>query len=136
MAEETVVGVTENALVAEPGVSGMKKRRAPRRSKVTPEANVALEPSVSEVGSTERKSRRGKQQKPATSTKNKKGQPKVQTVTDVVKPVKIGSTAPVSVANEMAELLQLEEENAQLRRTLAEKLRAENADLRRKLGLS
>lgn len=40
-----------------------------------------------------------------------------------------------SIGEEMADLLQLEEENQKLRRLLAEKLRAENADLRKKLKL-
>jgi hypothetical protein len=35
----------------------------------------------------------------------------------------------------MADLIQLEEENKSLRRNLADKLRAENADLRKRLGL-
>jgi hypothetical protein len=35
----------------------------------------------------------------------------------------------------MGDLLQLEEENKQLRKTLAEKLRTENADLRKRLGV-
>ncbi|HAU73959.1 MAG TPA: SyrB-like regulator, partial [Agrobacterium sp.] len=34
-----------------------------------------------------------------------------------------------------AEFVHLEEENRRLRKLLAEKLRAENADLRRRLGL-
>ncbi|AHK47191.1 putative SyrB-like regulator (plasmid) [Ensifer adhaerens OV14] len=37
--------------------------------------------------------------------------------------------------DEMADLIQLEEENKRLRKTLADKLRAENADLRKRLGL-
>ncbi|SDA93596.1 hypothetical protein [Sinorhizobium sp. NFACC03] len=44
--------------------------------------------------------------------------------------------APVSALDEIADLLQLEEENARLRKTLAEKLRTENADLRKRLGLA
>ena len=43
--------------------------------------------------------------------------------------------APVAALDEMADLIQLEEENKRLRKTLAEKLRAENADLRKRLGL-
>jgi hypothetical protein len=35
----------------------------------------------------------------------------------------------------MVDLIQLEEENKRLRAALAEKLRAENADLRKRLGL-
>lgn len=36
---------------------------------------------------------------------------------------------------ELADLVRLEEENQRLRKLLAEKLRAENADLRKRLGL-
>ncbi|PDT41633.1 transcriptional regulator, partial [Sinorhizobium fredii] len=35
----------------------------------------------------------------------------------------------------LADLVQLEEENQRLRKRLAEKLRAENAELRKRLGL-
>jgi putative transposase len=45
-------------------------------------------------------------------------------------------TTPVAAMDEMADLIQLEEENKRLRKTLAEKLRAENADLRKRLGLN
>jgi putative transposase len=41
-----------------------------------------------------------------------------------------------AVDDEFAEFIQLEEENRRLRKLLAEKLRAENADLRRRLGMS
>lgn len=43
--------------------------------------------------------------------------------------------AAVSEDNEFAEFIQLEEENRRLRKLLAEKLRAENADLRKRLGM-
>lgn len=39
------------------------------------------------------------------------------------------------VGDELADLVQLEEENQRLRKRLAEKLRAENAELRKRLGL-
>ncbi|MDI5929429.1 transposase [Rhizobium leguminosarum] len=45
------------------------------------------------------------------------------------------SAAPVSVDDELAEFIQLEEENRRLRSLLSEKLRAENANLRKRLGL-
>ena len=50
---------------------------------------------------------------------------------------KTGEPATVvsSAGDEMADLLQLEEENQRLRKLLAEKLRSENADLRKKLKL-
>jgi putative transposase len=47
--------------------------------------------------------------------------------------------APVvfaSVDDEFAEFIQLEEENRRLRKLLSEKLRAENADLRKRLGMN
>jgi hypothetical protein len=50
-------------------------------------------------------------------------------------PEQIGSDAATAAGDEMADLLQLEAENQKLRNMLAEKLRAENADLRKKLNL-
>jgi putative transposase len=52
-----------------------------------------------------------------------------------VKAVDQGGDKPVSVGNGLADLVQLEEENQRLRKILAEKLRAENAELRKRLGL-
>lgn len=43
--------------------------------------------------------------------------------------------SPIQGDDELAEFIQLEEENRRLRKLLAEKLRAENADLRRRLGV-
>lgn len=42
---------------------------------------------------------------------------------------------PTAAIDEMMDLLQLEEENQRLRKLLAEKLRSENADLRKRLNL-
>jgi hypothetical protein len=47
----------------------------------------------------------------------------------------VTATTPIVVIYEMADLPQLEEENQRLRKLLGEKLRAENADLRRWLDL-
>lgn len=44
-------------------------------------------------------------------------------------------TRPLVADDELADLFQLEQENVRLRKILAEKLRAENAQLRRRLGL-
>ncbi|UIJ89416.1 hypothetical protein LZK77_31410 (plasmid) [Rhizobium leguminosarum] len=52
-----------------------------------------------------------------------------------VKRVRQPIETPTSAIDEMAELLMLEEENKRLRKSLAEKLRGENADLRKRLGL-
>lgn len=56
-----------------------------------------------------------------------KGPPKAKPAQPTVRP-------PAAV-DEMTELLQLEEENKKLRKALSEKLRAENADLRKRLGM-
>ena len=45
------------------------------------------------------------------------------------------STKPLPVGDELADFVRLEEENQRLRKLLAEKLRAENAELRKRLGL-
>ena len=45
------------------------------------------------------------------------------------------STKLIPAGDELADLVQLEEENQRLRKQLAEKLRAENAELRKRLGL-
>ncbi|PSJ62763.1 transcriptional regulator [Mesorhizobium soli] len=45
------------------------------------------------------------------------------------------AVAPVSEGNDLKDLLALEEENKRLKSLLAERLRKENAELRKKLGL-
>ncbi|MBD9538952.1 SyrB-like regulator [Ensifer sp. ENS04] len=44
------------------------------------------------------------------------------------------TTAPAPVLDDIADLLQLEKENVRLRKALSEKLRSENAELRKRLG--
>ncbi|WP_216333555.1 transposase [Rhizobium sp. X9] len=46
------------------------------------------------------------------------------------------SYSPVAVDDEFAEFIQLEEENRRLRKLLGEKLRTENAELRKRLGIT
>jgi putative transposase len=52
-----------------------------------------------------------------------------------LRPVDQRQEKPAPAGDEFADLVQLEEENQRLRKILAEKLRAENADLRKRLGL-
>uniref|UniRef100_UPI003101B370 transposase n=1 Tax=Neorhizobium sp. EC2-8 TaxID=3129230 RepID=UPI003101B370 len=49
---------------------------------------------------------------------------------------KAAAPASISVDDEFAEFIQLDDENLRLRKLLSAKLRAENADLRRRLGLN
>jgi putative transposase len=51
------------------------------------------------------------------------------------KPVEQKAEKPLPAGEELADLVRLEEENQRLRKILAEKLRAENAELRKRLGL-
>lgn len=53
----------------------------------------------------------------------------------IARPTSVAPARSVTGDDEMAEFLQLEEENRSLRKQLSEKLRAENADLRKRLGL-
>ncbi|UJW77758.1 SyrB-like regulator [Rhizobium sp. SL42] len=46
------------------------------------------------------------------------------------------ASAPANAGDEFADLIQLEEENKTLRKALADKLRQENSDLRKRLGIT
>lgn len=130
MADETLNEVVST----EPDAAAVKKQRAPRRSKVASEVKVADAPSKAEIVVKERKQRGGKVRQPVVATRNGPVGANGKGVT--AKPVKAVANTAGSAKDEMAELLQLEEENKRLRRTLADKLRAENADLRKRLGLA
>lgn len=106
-----------------------KKQRKRRMKKASPEtagADTAVDP---DGGSSQKK--RGRKPKALGGAAAAKREP-------VKRPRKNEQPAAVeatSAGDEMADLLQLEEENQRLRKLLAEKLRAENADLRKKLKL-
>lgn len=110
-----------------------KKVRKPRAKKVVPAtASVAVsaEPAVASGSAVEKQKRRRKA-KPAEGTTSAKRAP----VKRAPKAVSIAAAPLVAAVDEIADLLQLEEENQRLRKLLAEKLRAENADLRKRLNL-
>ncbi|NTF46089.1 hypothetical protein A6U86_32270 [Rhizobium sp. AC27/96] len=142
MADENNTGATSVVLApvaAEP--LAVKKQRAPRRSKA--EVEAARSASAAAVKSPKVRAPRATKveaapvavEEPAAKVA-KKTRAKAAIKTKVASPAKAPAKAPVTVmaADEMADLLQLEEENKQLRKALAEKLRAENADLRKRLG--
>ena len=52
------------------------------------------------------------------------------------KPANAKEDRPVAAGDELADLLQLEKENQRLRKLLADKLRVENSELRKRLGLT
>jgi hypothetical protein len=119
-----------------------KKQRKPRAKKASPEfasVDAAAEPAVASTGAPE-KQKRGRKAKSIDAAGSAKRAP-VKRAPKAVPATPVAPTEPampVAVAaagDEMADLLQLEEENQKLRKLLAEKLRAENADLRKRLKL-
>ena len=120
-----------------------KKQRAPRRQRAVAEATAAapLAKTAKAPRGRRKRSEQADETKPALAETQVAGK---NTAKDAVKGVRRKRTArqtgqtvaaPVPVIDEMADLIQLEEENKRLRKTLADKLRAENADLRKRLGL-
>lgn len=114
------------AVEAEPAP---KKQRKPRMRKTSPET-AGADTAVGPDGGNGQK-KRGRKPKAVAGATAARREP-------VKRPRKNEHTEAVeetSGGDEMADLLQLEEENQKLRKLLAEKLRAENADLRKKLKL-
>ncbi|ANM13296.1 hypothetical protein AMK05_PB00158 (plasmid) [Rhizobium sp. N324] len=111
-----------------------KKQRKPRAKKAaaleTASADTTAEPAAALAGAGGAK-RRGRKTKGIEAAASAKRAP----VGRAPKAVQAAATAPMTAIDEMADLLQLEEENQRLRKLLAEKLRAENADLRKRLKL-
>lgn len=105
------------------------KQRKPRSKRGSPETTAA-ETAVGVDGVSGQK-KRGRKPKVAGSAAVAKRIP----VKRAPKDEQTANVVTPSAGDEMADLLQLEEENQKLRRLLAEKLRAENADLRKKLKL-
>ncbi|WP_027686806.1 hypothetical protein [Rhizobium leguminosarum] len=111
-----------------------KKQRKPRAKKAaaleTASADAAAEPAaaLTGAGGGKRRGRKAKVIEAASSAKRPR-------VSRAPKAEQTASAAPMAAIDEMADLLQLEEENQRLRKLLAEKLRAENADLRKRLKL-
>ncbi|MGZ2433716.1 hypothetical protein ACVITL_004773 [Rhizobium pisi] len=112
---------------------GLKKVRKPRAKKVVPEtasASASLEPAAASNANTG-KQKRGRKAKPDEGATSARRAP----VKRAPKAVSIAAAPSVAAVDEISDLLQLEEENRKLRKLLAEKLRAENADLRKRLNL-
>ncbi|MCJ9673047.1 MULTISPECIES: transcriptional regulator [unclassified Neorhizobium] len=110
-----------------------KKERKPRAKKAAPETASAAVSAQSAAASNAAavkptRGRKAKSDEGATSAKR-------APVRRAPKAVQAATAPSVAAVDEFADLLQLEEENQRLRKQLAEKLRAENADLRKRLNL-
>ena len=138
MADDT--NITPSVEIASADASSkpkVKKTRAPRTPKIATQAVADVS-----VSAPARKTR-GPGKKSAAAvvppTAAPVAKPSVVAKTVAVAKAQPAKRAPRHAATDtdgFADLLKLEEENQKLRKALSEKLRAENADLRKKLGLA
>jgi len=134
--QETIMADENNTMTdadtpatATPDVA--KKERKPRAKKAAAEtvsAAVLAQPAPNATAVKPKRGRKAKSDEAATSAKR-------APVKRAPKAVQAATAPSVAAVDEFADLLQLEEENQKLRKLLAEKLRAENADLRKRLNL-
>jgi putative transposase len=113
--------VTTDAVVAP---TDIKKQRASRRSK------VALEGLAAQKAAAKTRKSLGKE----SATTGARFSKASAAETNMARLQNEGGGTSVENGEERDDLVQLEEENRQLRTSLADKLRAENASLRKRLG--
>ncbi|WP_182549978.1 transcriptional regulator [Phyllobacterium myrsinacearum] len=104
-----------------------RKQRKPRARKVADET-MSGEVATASAAGKQNRGRKPRSEHGGSSAKRAY----IKRTPNAVQAVTASSTAGI---DEIAELRQLEEENQRLRKLLAEKLRAENADLRKRLNL-
>ena len=122
-----------------------KKQRAPRQKKAVAEVNAPAPAEIVKSPRVPRKKRTEQSaeavpavadEKVVSASKTAGGRKAVGRPKAASKVAKPAAAAPAreSAFDDIADLIQLEEENKSLRKALSEKLRAENADLRKRLG--
>jgi hypothetical protein len=123
--EDQTILAADVPKVAEPEVEKkVRKPRAKNSITETSAVDVSTEPAAD-------KPKRGRKPKLG----NTADDPKRSATKRAPKAEPVAPAAKGEAIDEIADLLQLEEENKTLRRLLAEKLRAENADLKTRLSL-
>jgi hypothetical protein len=131
--ENETMTETTPQLPAETVTPAPVKQRKPRDKKVAaeadPEQGVGSPAGAEATAGPQRRGRKTKAVPAASVAKTKR-------VNRVAKTAQAPAATPMAVIDDMADLLQLEEENRSLRKQLSEKLRAENADLRKRLNLA
>ncbi|MBY5533692.1 hypothetical protein HFO58_11040 [Rhizobium leguminosarum] len=129
MADDINIPATSETVASPEPTAGVKKKRAPRRSKAELEDAAKLAAANPSTG----RKRRAASTSPAVKAVDKRSAKSRD-----IKPAatRAPRQAEAVGSDEFAELLKLEEENKNLRNELAGKLRAENADLRKRLGRS
>lgn len=137
MADEINAAPTSDAAPA--NAPKENKTRAPRKSKTI--AEVAASTSVSATAKKTRGRRKNTEEGDVIASATPVAAKKVASakLAQKTQPAKRGprkAEAAMPASDDFADLLKLEEENQKLRKALSDKLRAENADLRRKLGMA
>jgi len=134
------------AAAAEPPAS----KKAPRAKSVTaektrPGSSNSIKPRIrglsdqeklEKIGQIEAQVAGGTTLKEAVKTAGISDQTYYQWKKAAAQPATQIPAAAATMDDELAEFIQLEEENRRLRKMLSEKLRAENADLRKRLGMN
>lgn len=131
--ENDTNAATENMDVEQPATTSKpKKQRAKRR---TPAELAAVAAAKLQKANAKKQGASVEAGKPTTAGKSTASKPAARGASTTGGAAKAeprqATSAPI---DEFADLLKLEEENKALRKALSEKLRAENADLRKRLG--
>lgn len=130
---DTVTTDDDDATAVQETLIAPKKQRKPRTKKLALEATsgeATEEPEIASANGSG-KQKRGRKSKSVDDVSPAKR----VSVKRAPRAVQAAPAEPAAPSDDMADILQLEEENQRLRKLLAEKLRAENMDLRRRLKL-
>jgi len=131
MDEETNINTADAASEVPVATPAKKKTRQSRKTKTAAEATTSVDAITTEEPAKKTRAKREPKAVPAkapTASRSRGSDKKAAAA-----PAKPVSSA-AEPTDEFADLLKLEEENKSLRKQLSEKLRAENADLRKRLG--
>jgi hypothetical protein len=131
MADETMTesNATTEALAVAPAEKKTRKPRGPKDAAKIATSDVAASPAEQPVKKT--RAKRGSKIAPVKAKKAAVEPKKAATRTPRAT---ADASAPGAPVDDIADLIKLEEENKQLRKELSDKLRSENADLRKRLG--
>lgn len=133
MADETTLETSPATEMPAPAADG-KKTRKPRAPNAVAEAATGDVSVAAEMPAKKTRAKRGSNIAEAKADKSARAFKKVTASASPSKAPAPAPAAAVEVIDDIADLIKLEEENKQLRKQLSEKLRAENADLRKRLG--
>ena len=136
MADETINPNTAGGAATETPVTAAptKKTRAPRGSKKIAQPVSLMPTAATEKPAKKTRAKRGSKNAAATTETPAVEVKKRATRQPRAKSIEPATAVSTPALDDIADLLKLEEENKQLRKQLSEKLRAENADLRKRLG--